>query len=134
MTVPVTVQVTRESDIASAGRAARQMTAALGFARTDAETVVLAVLELATNLVRYARNGRIVFQPVAEGHSTGIQIESHDDGPGIADIARAMQDGYSTGGSLGSGLPGARRLLDEFAITSGPDGTHITARKWLIRP
>lgn len=130
----LTVRVEREPDVSDARRMVRRMTAALGFSRNDAEQVVLAVLELATNLLRYAQRGIIVMQPLADERGNGIQIESHDEGPGIPNVERAMQDGYSTGGGLGSGLPAVRRHMDEFTLASSPDGTHITARKWLRRP
>jgi serine/threonine-protein kinase RsbT len=94
---------------------------------------VLAVSELATNLVRYALHGRIALSTISGPSGDGIQIESLDDGPGIADLALAMTDGFSTGASFGSGLPATRRLVDEFEITSNPDGTRILARKWKKR-
>lgn len=131
MAETITLRVRNDSDVTEARRAARQFAAAAGFPRVGAEEIVLATLELATNLARYARHGFLVLQPIATDRGKGVQIESHDEGPGIPDIDLAMQDGYSTGGSLGSGLPSVRRMMDEFTITSGPDGTHITARKWL---
>jgi len=96
--------------------------------------VVLAVSELATNLQRYASEGRIVLTPVSIGERSGLQIQSHDHGPGITDLKLAMQDGYSTGGGLGSGLPAVQRLMDEFEIDSGPEGTTVTAHKWTTPP
>ena len=96
----------------------------------DAERVALAVSELATNLVRYAQEGTIVLSSVAGSAGTGIQVESWDVGPGIADLEQALEDGFSTGGGLGSGLPAVRRLMDEFTIATGPSGTRIVVRTW----
>jgi serine/threonine-protein kinase RsbT len=111
-------------------REARALAVALGFSRPDAEGVALAVRELATNLVRYASHGEIVLSAV-DAPRVGIEITCRDRGPGIADLPRALEDGFSTGTGLGSGLPGARRLMDDFEIASGTSGTTIVARKWL---
>ncbi len=110
------------------------LAAFLGFGAADTGAIVLAVSELATNLLRYAKNGEIVLVPLERVDSVGIQIESRDVGPGIADVNRAMEDGFSTGQGLGGGLPGVRRLMDEFTITSGSTGTTIQARKWHPKP
>jgi serine/threonine-protein kinase RsbT len=83
------------------------------------------------NLLRYARGGTLLVAPIDGAAGRGIQIESRDQGPGIPDVCLAMEDGYSTGGGLGSGLPAVRRLMDSFDIATGPDGTAIVARKWL---
>ena len=104
-----------------------------GFDRADEERIVLAVMELASNLVRYARAGELVIATMANETGGGIMVESRDAGPGIADVALALQDGYSTGGGLGSGLAAVHRLMDEFVLTTGPDGTRIETRKWLTR-
>lgn len=119
------------SDVDRARREARALAASLGFDRADAESVALAVSELAMNLHRYAVEGAILLRPVTDRDRRGVELVSEDRGPGIADPARALEDGYSTGGSLGSGLPGARRLMDEFRLDSTPAGTRIVARKWL---
>ena len=93
--------------------------------------IATAISELARNIVQYARQGEIVLSAV-EGSRRGIQIVARDHGPGISDLELAMRDGYSTGGSLGLGLPGARRLMDEFAIDSEVGkGTTISMKKWL---
>jgi serine/threonine-protein kinase RsbT len=87
---------------------------------------------LARNILEYARTGRIEIGVAQRGSRLGVVVVALDAGPGIADISRAMQDGYSTGKGLGLGLPGVRRLMDEFAIVSAPgQGTSITVRKWL---
>lgn len=83
------------------------------------------------NLYRYAIEGEIALRRVEDGPRRGVQIESRDAGPGIADTTLAFQDGYTTGGGLGSGLPSARRFMDDFELISAPSGTRIVARKWL---
>lgn len=118
-------------DADHARREARRLAGALGFNRADAESVALAVSELAMNLHRYADDGEIVLRAVLDGKQRGIEIVSQDAGPGIADPDLALQDGYTTGGGLGSGLPSARRLMDDFELTTTPAGTRIVARKWL---
>lgn len=119
------------ADADRARQEARALAGALGFNKADTEMVALATRELATNLVRYAAGGRLFLGVLDENGSLGIEIESCDTGPGIADLGLAMEDGYSTGGGLGSGLPGVRRLMDDFQISSGPSGTQVKARKWL---
>jgi serine/threonine-protein kinase RsbT len=118
------------ADVDQARREAGILAQVQGFGSVDTECVRLAVSELALNLVRYAQQGEIVLAPVQGSNGAGVQIESHDAGPGIADLDRALEDDTSSGGGLGSGLPGARRLMDEFEISSGTSGTRITARKW----
>lgn len=118
-------------DADQARRAARRLATELGFSRADAESVALAASELAMNLHRYALNGEMVLRAVQENQRRGIEIASLDAGPGIADPDLALQDGYTTGGGLGSGLPSARRLMDDFELTTTPSGTRIVARKWL---
>ena len=125
--------VATQTDVGRARREARSLAVAQGLRRDDAEAVALAVTELATNLVRYATGGMIVLQPCANRCGLGIQVESRDAGPGIADLGRAMQDGFSTGGGMGSGLPAVRRLMDDFEIASTPQGTRVAARKWAAR-
>jgi len=129
-----TIEIQSQSDVEHARREARLLAASAGFDAADAEMVAISVSELATNLHRYARQGRIVLRRIDGNGKTGIEIESRDNGPGIADIDRAMQDGYSTGGGMGSGLPAVKRLMDEFAIESRPEGTTVTARKWATNP
>jgi serine/threonine-protein kinase RsbT len=118
-------------DADQARREARRLAADLGFGLADAESVALAVSELAMNLHRYAAGGEIVLRAVSDGDRRGVEIESQDSGPGIADPGLAFEDGYTTSGGLGSGLPSARRLMDVLTLTTGPAGTRIVARKWL---
>ncbi len=121
-------------DTDQARREARRLATLLGFTRGDAEAVALATSELAMNLHRYAQEGEIVLRAVQggpDGGRLGLEIESQDAGPGIANTDLAFQDGYTTGGGLGSGLPSARRLMDDFELMTGASGTRIVARKWL---
>ena len=120
-----------QADVELARRAARTLAMTLGFGTADAERVVLAVSELATNLLRYARQGEVVLVPLDAPEHRGLRIESHDAGPGIADLEAALRDGASTAGGLGSGLAGIRRLMDEMVITTAPHGTRIVVHKWL---
>ncbi len=93
--------------------------------------VATAISELARNILEYARTGQIEVGVANKGSRIGLVVVALDSGPGIADISRAMQDGYSTGHGLGLGLPGVKRLMDEFMIVSAPgEGTCITVRKW----
>jgi serine/threonine-protein kinase RsbT len=128
---PLRFVVTSQADVEEARRGARKLARRLGFGVADAECVALAVSELATNLTRYADHGEIVLSVVDGPRGASVQVESRDSGPGIADLPHALADGSSTGGSLGSGLPGARRLMDEFEIRTSPRGTRIVARKWV---
>lgn len=122
-----------QSDVERARRAARAIAFDVGFRGIDIDAIVLATSELATNLVRYACEGELIMRAVADTTRSGMSIESRDAGPGIADLPSALRGGASTGGGLGGGLPGVRRLMDTFAIETGPGGTTIVASKWLER-
>jgi serine/threonine-protein kinase RsbT len=103
----------------------------LGFTSSDATLIATAISELARNIVSYARTGKIVLRGIQASSRVGIQVVASDEGPGIADIRKALRDGFSTSGSLGLGLPGVRRLMDEFGITSQPGhGTTVVVKKW----
>jgi serine/threonine-protein kinase RsbT len=128
------VRIASQTDVERIRREARGLAVSVGFGRDDAEAIVLAVSELATNLVRYAPGGEVLVAPCAQDTSAGIAICSRDGGPGITDVELALRDGYSTGGGLGSGLPAVRRLMDDFTLTTSPEGTRIEARKWLSTP
>ncbi len=98
----------------------------------DCTSVVAAVSELARNMLVFARQGDIELSRVIDSTMSGLKIEAIDQGPGIEDVPLAMQDGYSSCGGLGMGLPGTRRLMDEFYIVSQPGkGTRITVVKWV---
>ena len=125
------IPVGSDADVERARWEAGNLARTHGFARSDVSAVALAVSELARNLVRYARAGEITLDVVENASANeAIEIESTDAGPGIADVAQALEDGFSTGGGLGGGLGGVRRLMDDFSITSGPSGTRIVTRKW----
>lgn len=130
---PCVLEVSREHHIAQARRCAAAMLRGLGFRGTDGHYVVTAVSELAANLVFHAHRGQtLTLRPVHQGRRCGIEVRSDDRGPGIADLGAAMRDGYSTNGGLGAGLPGVKRLMDEFEIESAPgQGTVVVARKWM---
>jgi serine/threonine-protein kinase RsbT len=125
------VLVNSDSDIVLARQKGRALAVGLGFSASDATLVATAISELARNIVLYAGQGEIILKRLDNGGRTGVSVVARDDGPGIPDIDHAMQDGYSTSGRLGLGLPGVRRLMDEFEIVSDAGkGTCVTVRKW----
>ncbi len=124
------VRLDEEADVAAAARVARDLAVACGLAPVESQHVATAVSEVATNAVRYGGGGSVELAPRERGGRRGIEVVVRDAGPGIADVAVALREGVSTGGSLGLGLPGARRLMDDFAITSGPEGTVVTMARW----
>jgi anti-sigma regulatory factor (Ser/Thr protein kinase) len=125
------VPIVSDADIVEARMAARALAAGIGFAGVDLVMITTAVSEVARNIVEYAKPGEVILAPV-DGSRRGLQVVARDQGPGIADVAQAMTDGFSTSRGLGLGLPGARRLMDEFSVDSKPGrGTTITMRKWL---
>ena len=102
-----------------------------GFSEAGSVAVGTAVLEVARNIVRYAGRGSVTINLIHDGELTGIQVCAVDNGPGIGDLTAALQDGYTTGGGLGHGLPGTKRLMDQFEIISQPGaGTTITMTRW----
>lgn len=131
-----TCRIEGEADVYAAAGMARGMARGMGFSEADAARVEIAVRELATNILRHAGRGEIYIRDVAEGGRQGLEVEAVDQGPGIADVDLALQDGYSTGGrGLGSGLPAVRRLMDTFAIETAPGrGCRVRAVRWLRRP
>jgi serine/threonine-protein kinase RsbT len=128
---PVEIRVATRAQADSVLGVARRFARTGGCSKTLAERFTLAAIELATNLSRYGRDGSLLLSIVNTTRGPALQMESRDHGPGIEDIERAMQDGFSTGGGLGSGLPSVRRLLDEMDIVSGPEGTQVVGRLWL---
>ncbi|HKN47582.1 MAG TPA: anti-sigma regulatory factor [Candidatus Polarisedimenticolia bacterium] len=120
-----------DRDILEARQKGRTLAAELGFTSTGLTMVATAISELARNIVLYARRGEIVLARIDEDGRQGVVVVARDEGPGIPDINLAMQSGYSTSGSLGLGLPGVRRIMDEFSIVSEVGkGTSVTAKKW----
>ena len=122
-----------EVDIYAVAGVAREIAQEMGFDRTDAARIEIVVRELASNMLRYAGSGEILLREITTGQKRGLEVESVDEGPGIADVELALQDGYSTGGKgLGSGLPAVRRLMDTFEIeTAVGKGTRVRATRWL---
>ena len=105
---------------------------AIGFDEIVSQMIATAVSELANNIVKYAGCGEILMDRINTGSRTGIQVIARDRGPGIEDIQKAMADHYSSGNTLGLGLPGVKRMMDEFELTSDPGKkTTVTIRKWL---
>jgi serine/threonine-protein kinase RsbT len=103
-----------------------------GFDETPSRMIATAVSELVRNILKYAGSGELRLRQVKEPGRRGIEIEVVDRGPGIADCEAAMDDHFSSGGTLGLGLPGVRRMMDEFSLESTPgEGTRVTARKWI---
>lgn len=121
-----------EAGIASAIVQTRNRCTTIGFDAASRCRIETAVSELARNIVKYAGTGELVFRSIRDRHRRGIEVLACDHGPGIDDVELAMRDHYTTGRSLGLGLPGVRRMMDDFAIDSTPgEGTRITIRKWL---
>jgi serine/threonine-protein kinase RsbT len=128
----INVRIEREADIVAARQKGRELCAELGFSTTDRTLVATAISEVARNIVKYAQCGEVVLSRVDHAGRRGIAVVARDEGPGIADLELAMRDGYSTGNSLGLGLPGAKRLMDEFDLSSAPNaGTTVRMKKWL---
>lgn len=125
-----------EADVYAAAGLAREMAHKIGFGSADVARIEIVVRELALNIVRYAGSGEIHIREVTAERRRGLEVEAVDQGPGIADVELALQDGYSTGGKgLGSGLPAVRRLMDTFEIETAPgQGTRVRATRWLRRP
>jgi serine/threonine-protein kinase RsbT len=127
----VLLPIRSDSDIVTARQRGRALAQEIGLSSTDATLVATAISEVARNIVTYAKEGEVELAPVSEGMRKGLRVIARDRGPGIADLDRAMRDGYSTGRSLGLGLPGAKRLMDEFDIVSSVGaGTTVTMLKW----
>jgi serine/threonine-protein kinase RsbT len=127
----VRVPIHSEADVVVARQTVRQFAAPLGFTSSDLTVIATAVSEAARNIVSYASRGEILVSATGQGRRRGIAIVARDEGPGIADVQSALLDGYSTGGGLGLGMPGMRRLMDEFEVASElGKGTTVTMRKW----
>ena len=117
-------------DVVTARQAVRDWAKEIGLSILDLTKVVTAASELARNTVTYGGGGIMSLEVVSNGARKGLRMTFEDQGPGIPDIERALVDGFSTGGSLGLGLPGAKRLVDEFAVTSSTAGTSIRILRW----
>ncbi len=130
MVAEACIAVATRVEAERARREARRFAATAGLDREAAACVLVATMELATNLVRYGREGIITLRLQPDARGAGVCVESVDQGPGIADVELALTDGYSTGGGLGSGLPTVLRLMDCFTLTTTTEGTWIQACKW----
>ena len=126
------IAIESDNDVVTARQRARQLAARLELTSTDQTLLATAISEVARNITTYAQRGEVVLSIVRDnGGREGIRVVARDRGPGIPDVEQAMQDGYTSGGGLGLGLPGARRLVDEFEIETGPtEGTTVTLVKW----
>lgn len=128
----VHVAIADETDVVTARQNSRELAAGNGFPATDQTLIATAISELARNIIAYAQRGEIIVAPLELRGRRGIMIVARDDGPGIADVARAMTAGGSAGHSLGRGLLGTKYLMDEFELISTVGkGTTVTLRKWV---
>ena len=125
------LRIRSEADVFAAVNTVREMAAAIGMNPGASAAAATAVSELVTNVIKYARFGRVTVRARRQRHQPGVEVVVEDSGPGIADIEQALSDNVSTGGTLGLGLPGARRLVDEFEIkTVIGEGTVVRILKW----
>lgn len=126
------IPIGTEVDIVEARKRGRELAAELGFRNSDQALIATAISELARNILQYAKTGEVILSVERKGERRGIGVVASDHGPGISDPERALQDGYSTAKGLGLGLPGSRRIMDEFELVSGVgQGTRITLKKWV---
>jgi serine/threonine-protein kinase RsbT len=127
----VRVAIRTDADVVTARQEARAMGAGLGFSGTDLTLLATAISEIARNITTYAGEGEVALRVLDDGGRQGIEVVATDDGPGIDDVELAMQDGFTTGNGLGLGLPGTRRLVDEFELRTQPgSGTLVRLVKW----
>jgi serine/threonine-protein kinase RsbT len=128
----IRVAIDRDTDVVTARQRGRDLAAQVGFAGCDLTVIATAISEVSRNIVSYAQHGEIILKTTEDRDRRGIVVIARDDGPGIESIEDAMRDGFSTANSLGLGLPGARRLMDDFAIESAAGrGTTVTMKKWV---
>jgi serine/threonine-protein kinase RsbT len=127
----VRIPVQTDADVVSARKQGRELAAQAGFSATELTIIATAISEIARNIVMFAERGEVVVSLVGENSRQGVSVVARDVGPGIPDLERALTDGYSGYGGMGLGLPGSRRLMDEFEITTEVDkGTTVTMTKW----
>jgi anti-sigma regulatory factor (Ser/Thr protein kinase) len=130
----IRVPIACDADLISARAEGRALAQRLGFPRPDPTVIATAISEIARNIVTHAGRGEIVMRPLREGERYGLLVIARDTGPGIRDVEEALRGGSSARGGFGLGLPGARRLMDEFELASKPgEGTTVTMTKWRIR-
>lgn len=128
---PETIKIETEADIVAARQVGRNMSRQLGFDTIMQSRMATSISELARNIFLYAGKGTITISPVEREGAIGLQVTAVDHGPGIPDIRKALEDGFTTSGALGAGLPGVRRMMDEFDIQSTlGEGTRVMIVKW----
>jgi serine/threonine-protein kinase RsbT len=128
----IRVDIRTDADVVTARQEARTMGARLGFSSTDLTLLATAISEVARNITTYAGEGEVLLRVLDEDGRQGIEVLATDQGPGIDDVELAMQDGYTTGNGLGLGLPGTRRLVDDFSLETAPGaGTTVRLVKWI---
>ena len=127
----IRVPITSDSDLVPARAQGRALALKLGFSRTEATLIATAISEIARNIVVHVGRGELALKPVYERDRYGLVVIARDTGPGIADVGAALEHGSTSSGGLGLGLPGARRLMDEFHLASERGkGTTVTMTKW----
>ena len=132
MACDIVVNINNSDDIVAARKAGHQLALDLGFSLTDVTMIATAISEIARNITSYAGRGTVQVMVAERDGRKALVVRAEDDGPGIADIERAMEDGYSTGRGLGMGLPGARRLMDRLVVESEHGrGTVVEMWKWV---
>jgi serine/threonine-protein kinase RsbT len=130
----VRIPIAADTDLIPARAEGRALAERQGFSRTDATLIATAISEIARNIVVHVGEGEIILRALDEGRRCGVLVVARDEGPGIPDVDAAVRQGYADSASLGLGLPGARRLMDEFDLASSPEtGTTVTMVKWRIR-
>ena len=130
----ISVPITADGDIVAARGEGRALAGRLGFGRTDATMIATAISEAGRNILVHAGSGEILLRPAVEGNRTGVVVIARDTGPGIPDVAAALRGGYATNNGLGLGLPGSRRIMDDFRIdTQVGRGTTVAMCKWRLR-
>lgn len=124
--------ITHDPDIVVTRQSGRQLAQEMGFTPVEATMIATAISEVARNILLYAGTGEVVIEAAEQDGRRGLRIVARDEGPGISDTSKALQDGFSTGDGLGLGLPGARRLMDELDLTSAPgQGTTVRMARWV---
>lgn len=132
MNLRSSVEIITEWDIVAARQLGRNEAKQVGFGTVDQARITTAISELARNIYLYAGKGNIEIERITEAGKFGIKIIASDEGPGIPDLRKVMEDGFTTSGGLGAGMPGVKRLMDEFKVISEPgEGTTIITTKWL---
>ncbi|MFD0049783.1 anti-sigma regulatory factor [Actinomycetes bacterium NPDC127524] len=127
----IVIDINNEMDIVLARQTGRKVSKELDFSLVDQSRITTSISELARNIYKYALPGKIIIEAIKKENKDGIKVIAVDEGPGIPDIKKALEDGYTTSGGLGAGVPGVKRLMDEFEIDSAVgEGTKIIVKKW----